>query len=246
MKMNNKILIIILIVIIAVLAIGSFSFAKVESVSGGNCTINSYVGEYTELNYDAVANPGATVKEIVNSPNESVVDIYKYHVSLGSVVKDNNRLTKKDDLSLRPDQSYLIEGAHEGVIDIDYESLDNGTSLIKTAHNIKINVTKININYNIEIPDSKLNPNENTQSIPVNVTGDYYQVGMDTNPVINDLSIYFEFKYNDNGVIKTINSNSFSASSITKEKSSYNIKTPRLIGDTDYNVSVKPASGNSD
>ncbi|MDR3222897.1 MAG: hypothetical protein LBT66_04055, partial [Methanobrevibacter sp.] len=39
---------------------------------------------------------------------------------------------------------------------------------------------------------------------------------------------------------------SFSASSITKEKSSYNIKTPRLIGDTDYNVSVKPASGNSD
>jgi hypothetical protein len=193
MKMKNKILI-ILIATIAVLAIGSFSFAKVESVGGGNCSIISSVGEYTELTTNVIANPSAAVYEIVNNENEWTVNIYKYHIGPSGVILDTPRLTKNDNdnLSLSAGQSYLIEGAKLGKIDIDFDSLDDGTSLVKTHHNIKINTTKRNIDVdNIIAPVVKLNPNSDNMN--VNITP-YYQLGMNTEPIINDLNVYLEFK----------------------------------------------------
>jgi hypothetical protein len=62
---------------------------------------------------------------------------------------------------------------------------------------------------------------------------------------ILNLNVYLEFKYNDNGIIRTTNSNSFNAYSNTKKESSYNIKTPSLVDDKNYTVSVKLASGYS-
>ncbi|MDR3222900.1 MAG: hypothetical protein LBT66_04070, partial [Methanobrevibacter sp.] len=197
------------------------------------------------------------VSAIVNSSDSSIVNIYKYHIEyqngIGYFKFDSERLTKDSDLTLSSiSRGYIIEGAHKGTFNTDFLGVSpgSGSDVISTRYYVKANVTKKNVDFDIGLPDGKLNPNAKTQNVPVNIVPNYQEAG-DPDPIVDDLKIYLEFKYLDNGNIKTFKSDTFSATSAKRDidtgsVSTYNIATPYLRGNTDYDVSVKVAPENND
>ncbi|MDR3222999.1 MAG: hypothetical protein LBT66_04585, partial [Methanobrevibacter sp.] len=246
--------------------IGNFSFAtnKVESEFGfiNPLTINDTVGGvvpnedhqyFFDLNLGMYKSINGSingtetgvrlVKEILNADGGQCVNIYKAHIKNTELFLDET-LNSNSNLELDGISTfYIIEGRQKGRINTTYWGADYNNNLESVLYSVKINVIKNNVDSDIILPVNKLNPNAKTQSIPVKISANY-QKGLDTKPIVDDLKIYLEFKYLDNNIVKTFKSDTFSATSKNRPAeggSVYNIATPNLLGDTDYNVSVKVA-----